>query len=263
MELAKWYEAWKAQDTGGYQYTVDIPGSEGRASGVHASELSCIRRIAYSLLKTERCPPEGEVNMRMRFNLGHAVHAMLQHEFKLMCAWLNHSGTVITFQDEVRIDPELGGISDELSLYSSMDGLFSFWSGDFCYLRVALEIKTESGPQYEKLLSPRGYHMEQVNLYQRAIDVPLMWILYYNKSNSNYTKTEPPWLFQFDQGLWDKTVEPRIIKAHVHSAEQRLPDRMEGFYCRWCPFSWTCQPPGLHQQNYGPAPTIQQPGALR
>ena len=269
MELAKWYDAWKDQDNGGYKYEVDVPGSEGRAPGVHASEIGCQRRIVYSIMRTERHPPPGQLDMKRRFNMGHAVHGMVQHDFHRMCDWLNHSGEVISFKDEVHISPELGGISAELDMHSSMDGEFCFWAPTApaeytCYLRVGLEIKTESGPQYEKLLSPRDYHMEQVNLYQRALDLPLMWTLYINKSNSNYTRSEPPWLFQFDHDLWNKKLEPRIIKAHVLAEQGRLPDRTEGFPCRWCPFTWTCQPPSLKRRKaYGPSPTITNPGALR
>lgn len=261
MELGKFYTAWKAQDTGGYEYKVSIPGSQQRAPGIHASELSCQLRLVYSLTGMER-RPQNEVNMQMRFNLGHGVHAMLQHELKMMChGWLKGA---ITFQDEVDINPSMGGVAEQYTVYSSADGVFSFVHEGWPYLRVGLEIKTESGPQYEKLLRPRDYHNEQTCLYMKVLDLPLMWTLYYNKSNSNLVPSSPPWLFQFDHHLWATKVEPKIAGAHQFVREGRLPPRTEGFYCTWCPFAWTCKPPSAHRgPKYGPSSTVHNPGALR
>ena len=87
-QLSVYYEEWKAQDDGGYTYPVGVAGSKGRAQGIHASEISrCLRRLTYSIMGTERKPVQGvqrDVNMQMRFNIGHAVHGMLQFEFDLL-----------------------------------------------------------------------------------------------------------------------------------------------------------------------------------
>jgi len=264
MELSKFYDAWKAQDNGGYKYEVNVTGSEGRKPGIHASELSCQRRLTYSLMNTDRRPPTGPsiVNMRRRFNVGHALHAMTQHEFKLMCAWLRGS---IEFTDEVGIYPELGGVAQQYIMYSSADGIFSFIHEGFTYLRVGVEIKTESEKEYDKMVKPRDEHLEQTCMYMKSLDLPLLWFVYYNKSNSNFTPSSPPYLIQFDRTLWDKKVEPRIVGAHQFAQSGQLPDRTEAFYCRWCPFSWHCQPPSVNQKrnSLGPASVAQQPGALR
>jgi hypothetical protein len=113
---------------------------------------------------------------------------------------------------------------------------------------VGLEIKTESEKQFEKLREPRDYHKEQTTLYMAALNLPLMWLFYYNKSNSNITSSFPPYLFQFDRKLWD-TLEMRFAKAHGMAAQNQLPARTEGMPCRWCAFSYTCQPSLLKGQQ--------------
>lgn len=270
MELSTFYDAWKTQDTGGYSYTVDIPGSETREPGVHASELGCLLRVVYSLLGVERRPATDtdakRTNMKMRFNIGHAVHAMLQHELKLMCEWLVGD---VQFQDEVRVNPEIGGPAAQYLMRSSCDGIFTFYPPreDYtvnvpAYLRVGLEIKTASEKEFDKLVKPKDEHREQTCLYMKALNLPLMWTLYYNKSNSNYTKSSPPFLFQFDHALWTSKLEPRIQSAHQFAQAKQLPPREEGFYCRWCPFAWTCNPPSANRK-YGPTSAVHNPGALK
>lgn len=268
MKLGDYYDQFKAQDTGSRSYSIHIGGDGGRGGGIHASEISrCMRLLTYSVANTERKPVRGEdtdPNMRMRFDIGHAVHAMLQNDFKRMCEWMNNGARYVTFEDEIRIRPEYQAVAQEWGIESSCDGLFTFWNGDEPYLRVGLEIKTKSGPEFEKTTKPDAEHLEQTCLYQAALDVPLMWTLYYNKSNSNYMKPSPPYLFQFDKHMWENKLEPRFHKVHHLVEEKQLPPRQEGNHCRWCPFAWTCQPVTLKSRRSGlPATTMQSPGALR
>jgi hypothetical protein len=75
-----------------------------------------------------------------------------------------------------------------------------------------------------------------------------MWTLYYNKSNSNYTPSTAPWLFQFDKKLWEGKLIPRFEAAHSMAAARELPARSEGMQCRWCPFAYTCNPTNAQKQ---------------
>lgn len=258
--LSLLYDEWKHTDQGGYKYTVDIPGSEGRAAGIHASELSrCLRLLVYSIQGQERRPPvdAADINMKMRFNIGHSVHAMLQREFELMCDWVNGTNrlerTHLLFQSEVKIHPGLGGAAAEWNIHSSCDGVFTFYevSGheQVVQLRVGLEIKTASPGEFEKLNRPKDEHVEQTCIYMATLNLPLMWVLYYNKGNSNYTNSTPPWLLQFNQALWDKQLEPRMAKASYLAESNKIPPREEGKHCRWCPFVWVCAPTCLAKRG--------------
>jgi CRISPR/Cas system-associated exonuclease Cas4 (RecB family) len=257
-QLSGYYEQWKSQDNGGYAYTVDIPGSRERSPGIHASEISkCLRRLTYSVMGETRRPPTGasrDVNMQMRFNIGHAVHAMLQHEFKLMCAWVNENiyagtGWSVFFEDEISIHPGVSPTAKEWDLHSSCDGAFTFSCNGVVVLRVGLEIKTKSKDEFDKLKTPEKDHIEQAHLYMAALDLPLMWFVYYNKSNSNYTKAIAPYLIQFSDEIWGKQLTPRFSEAMQRALTKDLPKRTEGMFCRWCPFAWTCDPPSIKRRN--------------
>lgn len=235
-----------------YEYTVQVSGGKDRAPGIHASEMSnCMRLVVYSIMKTQRKADtsNADVNMLMRFAIGTAVHSMVQNDWHRIAAktlgrWTiaGVEGCSMTFQDEVRVHPGLGGASADWDLHSACDGVFTFWAPDGTQLlRVGLEIKTASDKSFSKLTKPERYHLEQTTLYMAALDVPLMWTLYYNKSNSNIATSYSPFLFQFDPRLWEE-LEMRYAKAHHLAVIGQLPDRNEGMPCSWCPFSYTCQP---------------------
>ena len=267
MSIVDIYFKWKSYSAGGYSYMVHIGGAKERPPGVHASELAkCLKQVVYNLRGEERRIPVGEardVNMQMRFDHGHAVHAMLQKEFALMCDWMNeHAGEkIMTFEDEVKISPELQEISKQWSLHSSCDGVFTFWHRDVAYMRVGAEIKTKSGPEFEKLKRPDEDHALQTCFYMAALDLPLMWIPYYNKSNCNITRSDAPFLFQFDRNLWQKKLLPDIESAHRHVQAKTLPEKVEGRHCNWCPFKYTCQPNALRYESRNAI--AHSPGAFK
>lgn len=267
-KLSDFYALFKQNDLGGYSYEVDIPGSRERAPGIHASEIShCTRQLTYSIQGVKRKPTTGgdrDINMQMRFNLGHAVHGMLQQEFSLMCTWLNssifgNSGWSASFCPEVRISEENSAVAKQWAVHSSCDGVFCFDFNGETVLRVGLEIKTKSGPEYEKLGKPENAHIEQTHLYMACLDLPLLWFVYYNKSNSNYTKSAAPYLVQFDSNLWDNKLVPRFAKATTSAQANQLPDRAEGMHCRWCPFAYVCAPPSVRTYGVKPDPASTSP----
>lgn len=265
MNLSRWYDQWKQQDPGGYTYTVEVGASRKRTAGIHASEVStCPRKAVYTMTGMEQHEGERKVNMQRRFNMGHAVHAMTQKECELLAAWLSQGDQTVTFEDEVGIHPKLQEVAAQWGLYSSCDGVFTFAYQNVPYLRIGLEIKTKSALEYEKLKAPEPSHLEQTCIYMAALDLPLMWTLYYNKSNSNYTPTEPPFLFKFDSNLWQSKLIPRFREFHRMAQTGEVAPAVEGFHCQWCPYTWTCQPKTLNsRQPWGTAKTMQVPGALR
>jgi hypothetical protein len=257
--LSGLYYNYMAQPKPTYEYKVEIKGEEGRASGIHASEASgCMRRLVYSIMDQERKvdPATTDTNMKMRFSIGHAVHAMLQNDWHRIAEASNGR---MAFEDEVPINPEVSEVAKEYNIYSSSDGIITlFDTDDTPRIRMGFEIKTESPGGFEKLKEPRPYHIEQAHVYMACLDLPLMWFLYYNKGNSNITTSFTPWVIRFNRNLWEQ-MELRFVKA-LHLAETGdLPDREEGMPCRWCPFSYTCQPQTLNRNK----PTVISPGLRR
>lgn len=245
--LGEAYEAWKAKDTGfGRTVDVHLGDSLRRSPGLHASEINtCVRQAAYSLRGEQRTAGDGDSNMQMRFNVGTAVHSLIQDDLEQVC---NSTLGRISFEPEVKITSELGGVAEQYDYSSSCDGVLTFCRDNgSVYLRVGLEIKTMSADQYAKSTQPKLQHIQQATLYQKCLDLPLMWFLYYNKSNSNWTRPAAPWVVPFNKNEWVK-LQGRSEQAHKHA--ERFPDREEGMHCRWCPFSNVCEPATL-QLNTG------------
>jgi hypothetical protein len=266
MRLSMLWHQWKLQHDESLDFHVRKPPNKARPPGLHASEVSgCPRRLVYALRNEQKVAlnEEKDVNMQNRFTLGTVVHELIQWEFGKMCDWLNQGGKQLTFEPEVKVSPELGGVAQQYGMMSSCDGCFTFWVPVTHevyepYMRVALEIKTASDKEYEKLTEPKLEHKEQTCFYMRALDIPLMWTLYYNKSSSHTTGSEAPWLFQFDQHLWSTKLEPRIVTAYNYVAQQQLPAKQEGRPCGWCPYAHTCQPSYLKSGRVGYVPSPRE-----
>lgn len=238
-----------------YEYRVEIFGSKTRAPGIHASEISkCQKLLVYSILGVERKIESDtvDVNMLMRFRVGTAIHSMIQNDWERIAA---KSGGSLGFQSEAKINPSLGGYAGRWGIHSSCDGIITFLDNGQPYLRVGLEIKSISADGYDKLRQPEPDHKEQTTLYMATLDLPLMWVVYYNKSNSNISTSYPPFLFQFDPKLWGE-LESRFAGARSLAEKQTLPQGTEGFQCGWCPYSWCCKPAYLKQRNASSRPPV-------
>jgi CRISPR/Cas system-associated exonuclease Cas4 (RecB family) len=262
MSLSTLWDVYKAQQSGERRLEIVFRGERDRAPGIHASELSgCPRKLTYGAMGVPRELKAEDKNVWMQrvFDMGNIVHAYIQQEFHDMCGWLNQNGKQLTFQDEASIHPRLGGVAQGYNLHSSADGIFTFWRpvGPEVYepwMRVVLEIKTASDKQYTDLKQPKEDHAEQTCLYMRALDVPLTWVVYMNKSNQRVTQSEPPFLFKFNSALWEQ-LERRITTVYGYTSNGQLPARQEGHHCGWCPFAHTCQPAYLKGgKSYSPPP---------
>ena len=250
-QLGDWYTEFLRRDTANRNIVVELRDGLERKPGVHASEVSgCLRRLVYTLGgKVEKLsrPEDVDVNMKMRMRLGTAMHAVLQDELQRMCVMFGAG--YVEFEDEVEISPELGGFAAKHNCHSHGDGIFTFYTQQLepC-IRVGLEIKTASGPEFEKMKSPKGYNVDQAQIYLECLDLPLMWFLYYNKSNSNWTKPKAPWLITHDP-KHVKRLESKIVLAYSWARRGELPEREEGMPCGWCPFAHDCKPAYLRMKQ--------------
>jgi hypothetical protein len=237
-----------------------------REAGIHASEIcTCVRKVFYNLTKVETKDKTSK-HWRKRFEIGHAIHEMTQRHFHRMAlvenakryaenlAYVN--GWSLDFKDEVRVHPSLQPLAHYYKFYSSCDGIFTFrLTPDHPpFLRVGLEIKSESPKQYEDLKTPKGYHIDQAHIYMAALDLPLIWFYYFNKGNQNTTPSEAPWLVTFNPAIWQK-LEARSRVALEAEKTGVEPVREEGMHCEFCPWSWKCEPAYLNRatapRSYG------------
>lgn len=229
---------------------TDKGDAHTRAPGIHASEVSgCERKIVYSLTGTERREESARI-WRKRFKVGHYIHAMFQKDFAWMARRMGLGDTVanwhISFEPEITIAPQYQELAKKWYIFSHCDGMFIVrerWDGP-AILRILLEIKSEAPDSYMKLKRPRPDHVEQGHVYMACLDTPLIWFLYYNKGNQNFTSSDPTWMLKFDPRVW-ASLEARFERAHDWAAREVLPPREESVKCEFCPFKWTCQPPTL------------------
>lgn len=231
-----------------------------RHPGIHASEIvSCVRKSFYCLNEAEKRPTTSKVWTK-RFQIGHAIHEMVQTHFRRMAARENAkvyvsnlakaNGWHLTFESEVKVAPEFQELAAHYQIYSACDGIFTFrQSADSPpFLRVGLEIKSESPDGFEKLKAPKPVHVEQMHIYMAALDLPIAWFFYFNKGNQNNTPSTGPWMIQFDHSIWMK-LELRInaaIQAAIAGVE---PPREEGLQCEFCPWSYLCNPKFLNRNK--------------
>lgn len=220
-----------------------------RLPGIHASELSgCKRKIVYSLLQTER-RDHVPLFWKKKFKLGHAMHDMLQGEFYKMARKFEYKvtgGTHVSFHSELPIAPKYQPLAARWDIQSHLDGLFTIREHVLgpAVCRILLEIKSMNPDEFADLSAPKPEHIEQSHVYMAVYDVPLTWVLYFNKANENYTPPEANFLVKFDPHIW-QGLEERIAWVEEQAALGQLPEREEGITCRFCPFSWTCTPPSL------------------
>ncbi len=221
------------------KYDVRSGSDTDRAPGIHASELSdCLKAVVYSLAGTQREPNPHLGDLRRSFQMGTAVHAMIQNDF---LAVAEKSMGKFHFEPEVLIDRKLGGVAEDWEFSTTADGLLTLSEHGTEYARVGVELKSISDMGYERIRKPEPDHIEQSTVYQAGLDAPFWWVAYYNKSNSNFSTVTPAFVREFDASLW-RQLEQRFQIAHRHRNDKTLPRRQEGYHCRMCTFAWTCKP---------------------
>ena len=224
-----------------------------RAGGIHASEISgCQRRLVYSVMDTKRQDKIAFV-WRRRFKLGHKIHDMLQEEFKQLSYSPEH---FTRFTEEVKISPTLQKVAAKWEIHSSCDGVFEIGekSTGTLLLRAGVEIKSMNPDEFSKLTKPKPEHIEQAHVYMACLDLPMMWFLYFNKGNQNYTKSnDHRFIVPFNPKLWAE-LEARFEIAHNNAYLKQLPDKEESMLCQFCPFSYTCQPESLNRSRRAEVP---------
>jgi CRISPR/Cas system-associated exonuclease Cas4 (RecB family) len=237
--LSRRYEEWIENE--------EEDGNE-RAGGIHASEVSgCARRLVYGIMNTKRVGQSSYIWKR-RFKMGHVIHAMLQSEF----ARFSYSPDHFTrFQDEAVISPHLHMLAARWDINSSCDGIFEIGekNPERLLLRAGIEIKSMNPDEFDRINKPKPEHIEQAHVYMACLNLPVMWFIYFNKANANYTKSsDRRFVIPFNQDTWDG-LERRFDKAHQQAYFQQLPAKEEGIVCSFCPFSYTCQPDSLNKNK--------------
>lgn len=230
-----------------------------RAPGLHASSLwkTCARvpllqKMFADELEVERIT----AGSRMTFDVGHALHDLIQTDYcgpwgRLWGSWkcircqdVTHEGTMPAAcprcglpsrdpHDNARniVYAETPVHDKELQYVGHCDGIILDRAGN----KRVFEFKTISKSQYEKLRAPKAAHVIQAHAYMSALGLREAIIVYWDKgSQCDWSKDEsgrwvsgPPrlkvYLVAWDQALWNNMITR--IKNYHRAAEtaRRLP----------------------------------------
>tara|TARA_B100000131_G_scaffold45449_1_gene40638 strand:- start:12025 stop:12747 length:723 start_codon:yes stop_codon:yes gene_type:complete len=193
--------------------------SWSRKTGVyHPSSLhpnACKRAIWYDRIGEDpesRIPPD----LRMLFDMGHALHDMLQTKLEK---------EFDSFKAEVPV------ASEELNMFGHCDGVFrdEEW---------VLEIKTVGESVYRNLTKPKIEHVYQVHCYMYALDIPRCQLLYVNRATGAMRNMK----VHFQTSVWEKVCEiMKFVEDHVKEGSEP-PRQISKWVCRSCKFLHACEP---------------------
>jgi CRISPR/Cas system-associated exonuclease Cas4 (RecB family) len=261
-EIAPWFEHAKNLSALYDRYVNTEDEESERAAGIHASEVAGCPRKLYYTAKGETKRPVVSRFWRQRFKVGHAIHAMVQRDFKRMArrtfvlpaarAMARELGLFLEFEHETPVAPKYQALAARLNIHSSCDGVFTFRESLHgpAALRVGVEVKTDSPGAYEKRKKPDPDHVEQAHVYMACLDLPLMWFFYFCKGTQNNTPSQAPFLIPFNPAVWS-AIETRCGEVLARVARSDPPAREESIVCEFCPYAWTCQPRSLDKSARG------------
>jgi CRISPR/Cas system-associated exonuclease Cas4 (RecB family) len=195
--------------------------------GFHPSQIAkleaCKLKLYFDVTGEVKPIPRDDTDMVMIFDLGTAMHSLLQTHF------INMYGD--QFEEEV-------WLKDERILINSThtDGRFLFSN-----VRFLLEIKTikEGGNYGWAKVQDRPFpdNIRQVMTYMYLDDCPFGLILYFCKNNSKIKEHVVMW----DDDVWDevrnKTMQP-VVDA-IEAGKTPVPS--PGYDCRRCDYLHGCK----------------------
>jgi len=184
----------------------------------HPSSLNpgaCKRAVWYDRTGEE---PESRIpaDLRMLFDMGHALHDMIQSKLEKKFD---------DFKSEVPVNFE------DLHIAGHCDGVFydKEW---------VLEIKTVGESVYRNLTKPKVDHIYQIHAYMFALDIPRCQLLYVNRATGSMRLFK----IKFENSVWEDVLDViKHVEGHIEKGTEppREPDK---WVCRTCKFAHVCNP---------------------
>lgn len=188
-----------------------------KVSCYHPSAIGGCKRALYYDRTGEKPQSRWDFQTLMYFNLGHALHDMIQNKLSEACGDNFQAETTIEFK--------------ELNIYGHCDGVFA--SEDW-----VLEIKTAGSSTFNSLLRPKSDHVRQTHCYMAALDIPRTQIVYVNRDSGQMKSFK----VYFDENIWQEICGVIAdVEANVKSGTP--PEReVSRYVCRTCKFNHICKP---------------------
>jgi CRISPR/Cas system-associated exonuclease Cas4 (RecB family) len=226
-----------------YVECVSNKPRDNRQGVFHPSAVGgCARRNVYEYIRTP-CIDTIDADSLEIFDIGHAVHDLVQGKLVEMCQYLEEKkGLKASFEAEVPCPPDDPLLID-FGIAGTCDGVLVVSDPGVWTQRMVVEIKSSKDKNFHRLNKPKKDHIEQAHLYAFRFDCPIILIWYYNKDNSQ----RRVFVETFDQKVLDRVL--KRFQAQLRHAEQgTLPERDENwFMCPRCEYRDVCKPPILKQ----------------
>jgi len=227
-----------------HAYVEDVRAQprDNRQGVFHPSTVGmCGRRNVYEYIRTPALPTIEPEDLEV-FDIGHAVHELVQEKLKKLDRSLNPQGIQYRFQKEAPYDPATDKLLTNFGIAGTCDGIVEIWT-DTWRQRGVVEIKSIKDENYKRLSGPKEDHILQAHLYAYRFDCPIIWMWYYNKNTS--TRRVYPVVFQQELLM---TALQRFQGWLQHADAGTLPEREENWYaCPRCEYRDVCDPPTLQK----------------
>ncbi|HQP38617.1 MAG TPA: hypothetical protein PLI95_25705 [Polyangiaceae bacterium] len=221
-----------------YQAHIDGLKSENRQGHFHPSAVGmCGRRNVYEYIRAPMDVDAVPGDLQEIFDLGHAIHDIVQRRFEAMIQELTTDTLTFRFQREVPHDPATDWLRLEFGIGGTCDGVVEI-EGPGWKQRGILEVKSIADDGFNKLTGPKAEHVDQAHIYALRFDCPIMWIWYYNKNRSKRR------VFAV---VFDAERAQRILNKYMgwlqHVSAGTLSEREESrFACPDCAYFEICKP---------------------
>jgi len=212
-------------------HASSIGGQTGRTScGDYV--MGCGRLLFYELTG-EKSVGAWEPRNRRILDTGSACHAQLQAYLGEVA---KRSNGEEEFTSEADIDPDENDVGNFFDVSGHTDGIYSIHVP--VEIRFGIEIKSINDAGYKATSSPHPEHLTQCMVYQKAFDLPVMVVLYYNKNDSNFAE----FIHLFDDRHW-RAIAKKLTYVQECAINGELPPQEAGFHCYRCKFKGPCKPP--------------------
>lgn len=212
---------------------------EPRHPGIHPSQLPqpCLLKI-WREMNGEESRESIEPRLRLIFDVGHAIHGMLQ-TYGLQGAW----GPV--YKPEIAVNADAQQLADELWIEGHADAdnvlrIDDIPGHPYIYdVGIVHEYKSISTKQFEMLAKAKPDHKFQATIYAAVLDRPIVVYLYFSKNDSNLADFP----VAFDGEIYAK-IRVKCTTLLDHYNRQVPPEATVGYHCRDCPYLFNC-PDGM------------------
>lgn len=244
---------------------VETPKPRSRGVVHSSSAENCVTAIYHDIMGALRPKEKLPYYLRLTFEYGHALHAIVQKTFHNLSHWDTErelgkrfitpgspeaieyerhgeyvQGLDVKFADEVQVDlPEAmiqnGHADGVLEFDTYVRGGYDVW----VRVRVVLEIKSIGDEGFKKLTKVKDEHTTQAHaLYATALDVPFISFLYISKA---FEAPMHEFVVAYDHKKFEDWSARKlsVLEKAIEAGEPPIPDISSHWACNDCKYGYS------------------------